>query len=62
MDVVIIRDQERLSRPWRGKSKIDSNNNLLRYSKGGGTSYCIKRKEKEDKMRGRKDSLYCDPS
>jgi len=62
MDVVIVLGQERLSKLQRRKSKIDSNNNLLRYSKGEETSYCVKKKEEEDKIRERKDSLYRDPS
>ena len=61
IDVVIVRGQGRLYKPWRRKSKIDSNNNLLRYSKGEEISYCIKKKEEEDKTRGKKDCLYRDP-
>ena len=34
MDMVIVRGQGRLSRPWRGKGKIYSNNNLLKDSRG----------------------------
>ena len=33
IDVVMVQDQGRLSRPRGRKSKIDLNNNLLRYSK-----------------------------